>query len=446
MADNQHKVIWCEGMFLQPHHFQQQERYWRSQIASTLQLGQYAWGFTRLRLDLTHLRQGIIALSECAGIFPDGSSFDYSADETTALPTLRVTEDMVGATVALALPLMGRHRLDSCSTPSEQELVRYRTIEAQVADRITPDGETILMQLGELNLCLAPEAQVCDSYCYLPIAQVQSLRPDGQIILDDDYIPPVLSYRAAPRLARWVDDFLGRLHLRQRQLQEFNTLSAGSGAMDVSRFLFRQSVNRAVALLTHFSVQDRLHPEVLFRELLALTGEWAIFSSERNSPLPRYDHWRLDQTFSSLMYELQHILSIAGCSNVITLPLEQREFGIYHAQITDTALIQSARLILAAKAEMPSNTLRDELPSRLKVGTSERIHDMVNLQLAGLSVTALQTLPHEVPYFDGYQYFELGTTVDGEEKLQGASSLAIHVAGHFPNGELALWAFRENDA
>lgn len=442
MADNPHKVIWCEGMLLQPHHFQQQDRYWQSQVNSGRLLHQYAWGFTRLRWDRAQLKMGVIALNECAGLLPDGTWFDLSAHEIPLL-TLRVTEQMVGMPVVLALPMVGRHRLECHAAPTEQTLVRYRTAEAQIADHTTPEGETILMQLGELNLRLAPESQVRDSHCFLTVGQVRELRPDGQVVLDEEYIPPVLNYRCSPRLAGWVDDFLGRLRLRQHELQALNALPGAEGAAGVSRFLFLQSVNRTAALWAHFSVQDGMHPEMLFRELLALAGEWAAFmpESRRQTPLPHYAHHDLAQTFTSLFGGLQHTLSGAVRPNVIALPLEQREFGIYYAQLTDTALIRSARLILAARAQMPAGELRDELPARLKVGASERIHDMVNLQLPGLSVTPLQTLPHELPYFDGYQYFELGA----DERLKDAGGLALHVAGDFPQGELALWAFTESE-
>uniref|UniRef100_UPI0035C69DD0 type VI secretion system baseplate subunit TssK n=1 Tax=Serratia quinivorans TaxID=137545 RepID=UPI0035C69DD0 len=438
MADNQNKVIWCEGMLLQPHHFQQQDRYWQSQVNSGRLLHQYAWGFTRLTFDQAQLKMGVIALTECTGLLPDGSWFDISAHDMP-LPSLRVRADMVGLPVVLALPMAGRHRLESHEAPTEQTLVRYRTTEAQVADRVTPDGETIAMQLGELNLRLAPEPQVRDSHYFLAVTRVLELRPDGRVVLDEEHIPPVLNYRCSPRLAGWVDDFLGRLRLRQHELQALNTLPGVEGAAGVSRFLFLQSVSRAAALWAHFSAQDGMHPEVLFRELLALAGEWAAFMPEnrRQTLLPHYTHHDLAQTFTSLFGGLQHTLSCAVRPNVIALPLERREFGIYYAQLADTALIQSARLILAARAHMPAGELRRDLPARLKVGASERIRDMVNLQLPGLSVTPLQTLPHELPYFDGYQYFELGA----DERLKDADGLALHVAGEFPQGELALWAF-----
>lgn len=46
------KVIWSEGMFLRPQHFQQQARYVENLVETRCGvLRSHAWGFTELRLD-----------------------------------------------------------------------------------------------------------------------------------------------------------------------------------------------------------------------------------------------------------------------------------------------------------------------------------------------------------------------------------------------------------
>ncbi len=444
MVDNQRKVIWCEGMFLQPHHFQQQERYWQNQIHSGHILHQYPWGFTRLVFNRAQLKMGILALNECAGIMPDGTCFDISAQDMI-MPALRINEEMSGISVVLALPLSGRHQLESHPETLVEKLVRYRTVELEVRDSITMDGEKVLMQMGELNLCLIPEDQVRDTHSFLPVAQIRDVRPEGEVVLDDNFIPPVMDYRCIPHFAQRIDDFLGRLRLRRAQLQENFRLAGNEGAAGISYFLYLQSVSRAIAVLTHFTQQERIHPELLFRELLALAGEWHVFSPDEQAsmPMPAYSHQHLARTFIPLLEELQRILSMAVRPRVIALPLQQEEFGIYRTRIDDMSLFLTARLILAVKADMPANELREEMPARLKVGTGEHIQDMVNLQLPGFPLTLLQTLPNEVPYFDGYQYFELNTERFGNGEMKECSGLAIYVSGEFPGGKLALWAYGE---
>jgi len=102
------KVIWSEGMFLLPQHFQQHDRYLENLInARCLGLRAYNWGFYSFVLDKELLKLGKLALSECAGIFPDGTPFDLPEDDALPLP-LNVPEDIHDELVYLALPVRRR--------------------------------------------------------------------------------------------------------------------------------------------------------------------------------------------------------------------------------------------------------------------------------------------------------------------------------------------------
>ncbi|MFC1363443.1 MAG: type VI secretion system baseplate subunit TssK, partial [gamma proteobacterium symbiont of Ctena orbiculata] len=46
------RIVWSEGMFLRPHHFQQQERFLEHMVeARCADLIPYSWGFTHLKID-----------------------------------------------------------------------------------------------------------------------------------------------------------------------------------------------------------------------------------------------------------------------------------------------------------------------------------------------------------------------------------------------------------
>src|SRR5512138_201876 len=75
-------VIWTKGTLLNPQHLQMQDRF----LEDTLQFHLSAlnfrpWGFSRLRIDQEALSSGQFAISEAAGIFPDGLLFDVPASE-----------------------------------------------------------------------------------------------------------------------------------------------------------------------------------------------------------------------------------------------------------------------------------------------------------------------------------------------------------------------------
>ena len=70
------KVLWSEGLFLQPHHFQQHDRYVESLVAGLASgLAPYAWGMRELALDEGLLKLGKIALKTGVGLTRDGAAF-----------------------------------------------------------------------------------------------------------------------------------------------------------------------------------------------------------------------------------------------------------------------------------------------------------------------------------------------------------------------------------
>ena len=99
------KVIWSEGLFLKPQHFQQQERYIADLIDKRSRaLHFYGWGILSLEIDTNQLGMGKFAISSARGVMPDGTPFNIPGDD--AVPAaIDFKEGVVGKTVYLALPL-----------------------------------------------------------------------------------------------------------------------------------------------------------------------------------------------------------------------------------------------------------------------------------------------------------------------------------------------------
>src|SRR5215831_8706935 len=76
------RVIWSEGLFLRPQHFQQQERYVERYVDTRCQaLGAHGWGFVQLELERDLLAIGKLGLRRAVGIFPDGTPFRLPDDD-----------------------------------------------------------------------------------------------------------------------------------------------------------------------------------------------------------------------------------------------------------------------------------------------------------------------------------------------------------------------------
>src|SRR4051794_34211387 len=99
------RVIWSEGLFLQPQHFQQQDRYFERYLETRCQaLVPHSWGFTEIELERDLLSIGKFALRRAAGVFPDGTPFRMPEDDPLP-PPLDIDNSCRDQLLYLALPL-----------------------------------------------------------------------------------------------------------------------------------------------------------------------------------------------------------------------------------------------------------------------------------------------------------------------------------------------------
>src|ERR1700730_13705041 len=104
------KVIWSEGLFLRPQHFQQQERYLEAYVEGrAAPLRAESWGFEELELDRDVLAIGKLSIRRARGVFPDGTPFSIPDRDPPPAP-LEVPADLRNARVYLALPPPRRRR------------------------------------------------------------------------------------------------------------------------------------------------------------------------------------------------------------------------------------------------------------------------------------------------------------------------------------------------
>jgi len=441
---NDDRVVWSEGMFLQPQHFQQQQRYVRGQQVQGLKaVLANSWGFTAFKIDPAQLAMGRIRLIECAGILPDGTLFDLGPQ--ALVDGFVVPEGARDLDIVLALPSVDASRKEVERGPGTSSLVRYELYETTTCDNTVDSTEDATLQLARLNLRLAVHSDVARTHEYLGVARVLERSPNGQVKLDPSYIPPVLNWQLASPLTAGVDDLLGRIRQRGFMLaKQMGTPGLGAVA-EVQHFLMLQSINRAEALLAHLTRYPGAHPEALLRELLGLAGELAIFADaeKRVKTYPVYRHDRLAESFAPLIEDLLHCVSEHATADVVPLVLKDREHGIRFAAVHDSELYDRAKFVLGVRAQIPDDELRNGFPVRLKIGPAEQVGDLVDLQLPGLNISVLPAAPRELPYYAGFTYFEVHSDHPLWQVLKSSSGFGLHVAGELPGLQLAFWAIKE---
>ena len=437
------KVVWSEGMLLQPQHLQQHDRYWQSQLeARVAALRPYSWGYSGMRIDEQQLALGKLALQSCRAVLPDGTPFDLPSEDDLPLP-LDVPADARNVLVVLALPLRRHGVAEVGNDGGHDNFARHRTDDYEAWDSNGLDNSA-LMQVGKLRLRLALETEVANAYASLGVARIIERRADNRLVLDPDYCAPCLDFRAAPRLAGFADELVGLLHQRGDALASRLAQPGAAGAAEIADFLLLQLLNRVEPLFIHLAAASGVHPESLYRAMLELAGELATFTEagKRCALYPPYRHAQLAETFAPLIADLRKSLSVVMDAQAVPIALDERQFGIRVAVLPDKELLRSASFVLAVNAQMPPEALRGSFPAQVKIGSVEKIRDLVNLQLPGIGLRPLPVAPRQLPFYAGYTYFELDSASEYFQHLHQSAGVALHVAGEFPGLQMQFWAIR----
>lgn len=438
------KVVWSEGMFLNPQHFQQQDRYFESYMNGRCAiLGDCAWGLKTLELDQQLLKLGKVSVQRANGVFPDGTPFNFP-DQDAPPPVVEMPDSTKDCVLYLALPVRRPGAVDVLPEDSQQGLARYYPVEQSVRDVTVEGGDNQKIDVGKLRLKVLKETDDLSGFVVIGIARVREVRQEKEIALDDSYIPTVLDCQATLRLSAFLSELHGLLRHRAEAIAGRLADARRGGTAEIADYLLLQVINRFEPLIKHFSQLDGLNPIALFQHLIQLTGELATFvsTSKRAPELAVYSHRDLEKTFDPLMQTLRKYLSMVYEQTAIAMQLEEKRYGVRVAAITDRSLLASASYVLAVRADVTDETIRSRFPAQIKIGPVERIRQLVNAAMPGIELKALPVAPRQIPFRSGYTYFELDKQSPFWKEMANSGGFAMHVGGDFPNLEMEFWAIR----
>jgi type VI secretion system protein ImpJ len=440
------RVVWAEGLFLRPQHFQQAERYFERLMSQRLEsLVPYGAGFTRLQIDQELLKIGKVGLSAAEGVFPDGTPFNIPVEADTPEP-FDVPGDVKERLVLLTLPLKRAGMAELAFERSgDASLIRYIAADHEIRDAVLEMENSAQLKVGRLNVRLQLEGEASSAHTALGMVRVVEKRADGRVVLDDAYIPPCLDCRVSPRLYDHVKEIHGLLRHRIQALAERVSSPGAKGVAEVADFLLLQLCNRFEPLLAHLLTRSSLHPELFYRECLALAGEISTYARRDRSAIgfATYRQDDLQHSFAPVIEEIRRGLTAVMEQNAVAIPVMDRGRGVFAGTVPDVDLLRSAVFVLAVGANVPPESLRQHFPTQVKIGPPERIRDLVVSHLPGIQTAPLPVAPRQIPYHAGYSYFELDRKSDYWKALEASRVIAMHVAGDFPGLSLELWAIRD---
>lgn len=440
------KVVWSEGMFLRPQHFQQHERYMEHLVRDRADgLRAYDYGFKSLELDRELLALGQVAIVRAEGLLPDGTPFRIPEDAAPP-PPLDLSKASQGQDVVFTLPARRLGAGDVVLDQDREGATRFTPSRIAAHDSTRRDSVSAEIDIAEPHFQLMPRERALDGYVTMRLARIAEITANGGLVMDEDYLPPILNCRGFPKLAAFITDVYGRLNQRGDMLAASLGELGRSTSVELWEFMLLQVINRYEPLLRHLASLPVLHPEALFQVLVQLAGELAMLTREGRRPaaLPEYRHDALAESFAPLMQEIRRAFSHEVEPNAIWVDLEDRGHFLHRGCPHDPALLAEADLVFAIKADMAPGEVMRRI-KEIKFVSEEKLGTIGGL--AGIELHPLTVKPKGVPHHAGFMYFQLsraGNPLQQEiwSQIRAAGSFWIYDSGRFPGLQMEFWALR----
>ena len=438
------KVVWREGLFLRPHHFQQADRYHERMVdARTRFATPYPWGFSHLEIDRDMGQRAKFTVRRAAGIFQDGTPFDIPGDSPLPEP-IDIPDNAAKQIVWLTMPVASVNTRE----------VDHRVLDS--ATRFTEGSETFIDSTSELRseqeidvayprLSFDLRRTAKAGYMSLAIGRILEVS-DKMIIFDEKFAPPMLLCSAHPVITGWLDRLIGWVDNKLEELSRYAAdPTAGGGLQSVDYFVL-QLLNRTIPVLNHLRGSAYVHPERLFQTCVALVGELATFATpeRRARNYPAYDHDNLENVFEPVMRDLQDFLSARLGRRAIRLEIIARAENAFISPIRDRSLFRTASLVLEVSARRPLTEIQTQFPNLFKLGPNTKMNDIVHAHLPGVTLVHLPTPPPQIRAITDHVYFFLDRKSPLWPEFSTAASIGMHFSGEWPELELELWAILED--
>jgi type VI secretion system protein ImpJ len=438
------KPVWFEGMYLGPHHFQAQSRYFEDSLNFvTSSLWRDAYGFAGLQFDNDALRNGTVALTHARGLFEDGLAFDLPGSDGAPAPrdfTTLFSPVADHLTLHLAVPVnLSEGRNTSLENGGG---VRYLGTDQPMPDQNTGRDEKPI-KIGRKNLLLLAEAEVNDQFVSLPLLRV-TRDGSGHFESDPTFVPPCLSLSASPTLTDMLRRLIDILDEKStvftnEQQQRSGVFQAGMSARHVAHYWFLHAINSNVSTLRHFLLSKHVHPQELFREMSRLAGALCTFGLEVHPrSLPVYDHRDFGASFAPLDEHIRRHLEIVMPSKAIKIQLKQVESFLYNGEIADERCLGPARWILEIHSHIGEADLIERVPKLVKICSSRFVLELIKRSLPGLPLNHLAVAPAQIAARVESQYFAVSRGGPCWEHLIQTRQVGIYVPGEIPAPEMTL--------
>ena len=415
---------WKEGLFLRPHHFQQQDLYLEAREFLRFQaLDSFAWGLIRLKIDEGSLDNFVFNVQELRAIFRDGTLVDVPGNGKVASRAFDTLMTEVGRPLDIHLGIRARDDRGPQTLSGQDGMgdARFLPDEEEVYDLDAGRNPAPVERLS-FNLRIFLGDEQTDGYEALPLARlVRTGDVAHPVKADKDFAPPALVLGSSPVLQDAARAVVERLALALRDIGQKR------GGNDPDPLILYHALSGSLPVLGDMVQDGMVHPRRLYQEMARLAG--ALFYRDKRGrsaeEIPAYDHYAPGPVFTRL-HELIFELSEIAIQRLYQRCPMEREGDRFRAVLPAEAKQSGARFFLEVLAD-DSTPKVPMLVLGAKVSAPGRIDHLRDHALPGVTTEKQPGQPPELPQGQAGSYFRI---------QHDQNEWSAHVA---PAGELAVF-------
>lgn len=426
------KLLWGEGLFLRPQHFQQQDAYHEARLAESIRAIQpFNWGLRSIQFEVESIHANRLGIKALSLVFPDGTL--YCAPESDDLPETVALDTLPDGTGEFVFYLVLHPLRKSGSNYESKEETsfskRFANRDEAVADQYT-EAPVASVSFLRTRVKMMSDNEPRSELIAVPIARVRRTATSG-FELDKSFVPPSLSIEASTVLHQGLRQLIDALQAKVNALYGLhreptkNIIEFRSG--DIASFWLLHTVNAAVASLVHLLQHPNLHPERLFQELLRLAGQLMTFSKQYAlADLPVYSHEDPGPPFAQLDTIVRDLLDTVISTRHFQITLDESRASFHVGRLDSGQIDEKTTFYLAVSADLPPVELVEAVPARFKVGAPDDVDKLVLSAMPGVRLVYTPQVPPAVPVRPGACYFALEARGALYEHMLQAQSVVIY--------------------
>lgn len=445
------RIIWKEGLFLQPQHFQQSENFILNNVKSLFSYSiPYIYGIVELGIEEASLANGTLTITDCKVVLPDGSIIcvpnGISIHLTRSFES-HFNYEKQSLDVFLAVPLISEGKCNvekaDCGSGTNS---RYISRSISFTDEVHGMQKKDL-EVGFYNTRLIFDDESIDNYSTLQICRLIKDQ-DGNVKIDDKFVPTLLKIGSSTYVMNMLRNLIellyakcdlfsqGRIHTEQG-LAKFSKNEDGS-------FRMLQTISAYIPMLNYYYTSSFIHPFELYKHLMMLAGAISVFSADTSiRDFPKYDHHNISNTFYNLIQTIKRILESDFTTGCIQLPIEQINQSTYVCNITNNKLLGKSKFFMGVYSSIPSKELIVGILQRIKMSSRDRLEILISSAMPGLQLIHTQNPPGGLAIKPGFVYFSLDQQSQLWKSIESANSLAFYFPNNYPDLKIEMLALRE---